>query len=192
MIEISWRMGPKRRGRWNVPLSLRVNWVEEGEKWGELNPRMSFKKEYPLPGPISLGIGVEHPKKKVCKEVNKISFSIIDHITPNVPLLTRRVLGVRCSSWSCEECSSRRSGLCSAGVCQAVLPWRPGQPDYSDFEEVFRQLAEDLTAAWKAALEEAMASPAWEWDEVVIAGGEPVVLPQEIVQKKGVMRKLKV
>ncbi|MEM4169838.1 MAG: hypothetical protein QXY99_07115 [Thermoproteota archaeon] len=56
--------------------------------------------------------------------------------------------------------------------CRAYLEWRPGRADYSNFEAVFRQVAEDLCEAWKRAVDEAAASEEIDSAEVVITSGQ--------------------
>jgi len=155
-IEVQWKIGPKKRGNWKTPLIFTQKY--EGEEL-YLRPRLRFTKKYPLPEYIMLGdnpnlekAGHEECRCLAIKEINLDIDRFIDEPT---------VLGVRASLHS-PVCSSR----CSR--CRAYLPWRPGLPNYDDFEEVFRQVAADLCEAWNQAVAEAMTSEEFESKQIII------------------------
>jgi len=96
----------------------------------------------------------------------------------NVPMMSDDV------AWMLSSSVCR--GLCNG--CRAFLPWRPGIPDYSDYEEVFRRMAIDLCEAWNRAVAEAMESKGYE--------AKPVIIPSEnylnIASVEKPSRKLKI
>jgi len=158
-LHVWWEIGKKRRGNWRVPLEFHIECVEGHEL--ELRPHLKIKKRYPLPSTIILGKGgeVEERQGDFCREIKTIAVEFDDYITKPFQMNTVDSLGV-------ERIHSRC--LLKNKLCRAYLPWRPGTPDYSDYEEVFKQVAIDLCETWHKAVAEAAFSPEYEKCRVVI------------------------
>ncbi|HOL44673.1 MAG TPA: hypothetical protein PK659_10505, partial [Methanothrix sp.] len=138
------------------------------------------------PGPIYMGRGKidQHGYDNPCSEIHTVVVRLNRcWIAPKADDAVALILN-----------SSVCGGLCKG--CRAFLPWRPGIPDYSDYEEVFRQMAIDLREAWNRAVAEAMESEEYETELVVITSENNYLgttireAKQEFVAKPS--RKLKV
>lgn len=159
-VKVEYTIGKKRRGNWRCPLDFRITF--EGEEL-ELRPHFVFQREYPLPEPIVLGRSPALEKREVgeCRSVSALSYHIDQMIDSDVQPQSCIRLAL---SW--EACWSR----CSE--CRAYLPWRPGKPDYSDFEEVFFQVAMDMAEAWEKAVAEAEDSEELDAETVVLSSDD--------------------
>jgi len=176
-LHIECKFGPKKRGGFRVPVHFLAQANEE-----ELNPRFFMEKEYPLPTDIyGGGKHVETPKisRSYCRIVNYLTVHVnsygVFEITP-VRLL---------------NCGS--SAACN--TCTIYLPWRPGaHPDYSDFERVFKQIADDIRAMYENVVAEALASSEiQEYQVVLFDSSQETILSQKFQEdtRSRPQRKLK-
>lgn len=180
MLRVWWKIGKKRRGNWNVPLEFHREYV--GNEELILRPRLVIDREYSLPGPILLSnkFSAEKPGGGgICKELHRIIVRIDEFVDKAEKVHIRASLSTSICTYTCE-------------TCRAYLPWRPGSPpDYSDYEEVFKQVATDLCEAWNRAVAEAAASGELEKDIVVITS-ENIAQKEVIQAEKKTLRKIKV
>lgn len=177
MLKIRWKIS-KRRGNYRPSLILEFGFIESEELL--LRPHLVFHKEYPLPGAIHLGMeGAARTGEDSCSLVERIKISLDMFIEKPKTLHPKFILDP-------DICSS------ACNTCRAFLEWRPGKADYSDFEAVFRQVAEDLVAAWREAVKEAAASEEINTPEVVITSEGMMPIVEETIEKTRVSRKVKV
>lgn len=165
MLQVSWKIGKKPRGNWRPPLDFKIEIIQQSESEIEIlacRPRLVFSREYALPGEMYAGKDAMR-RGAGCQTTRKIKIDINTFISSPDLLLGNTELFMGCS--------------CAGSGCKLYLEWRPGKPDYSDFEAVFHQIAADLIEAWNKALEEAMASEEYEGEEVVVT-------PDSIFKKK--------
>ena len=162
-VKVIYKIGKKPGGNWRTPLEFNIAF--EGEDL-QLRPLLVFEKDYNLPDEIyfgretSFGRGADIHKKDgdCCKKITAIRYRIDRYI--DEPVRWHIV-----NSLSYGEA---RFCISSCDGCKAYLPWRPGLPDYSDYEEVFRQVAQDLAEAWNQAVAEAMTSEEFESEQIII------------------------
>ena len=176
-IEVQWKIGPKKRGNWRTPFEFHQKFTGEELK---LRPFLNFYRNYELPEKIYLGNKIEIEKRnssRACKEITCIYLEIKTHIDEELTLSTKSSLSTNLCSYNCDD-------------CRAYLPWRPGLPNYSDFEQVFRQVAEDLCEAWNQAVAEAMTSEEFENNLVIISSDKNNLFAtkKEEEEKEGIIR----
>jgi hypothetical protein len=150
-LKIDIRIDKRMRGAWLPELKFHMLF-EDGEDL-KLNPYLSFKKVYTLPGPIFFNTTdrdvipynsfISCCRKITCLDVD-LGFSV------NRPgeIHHTKVLRPGCQ-WTHDS-------------CRAFLVWQPGQNAYDDYIKVFQQLAQDLVESWNRAVAEAAASQAGE------------------------------
>jgi len=155
-IEIKWKIGPKKRGNWRTELVLTRRYF--GEELA-LRPFLGFRKRYDLPDKIYFGRTESAAKAghDYCRTIMTMDVKINKWIDEP---------GVDDNNIKNFDCNSLCGGGCEG--CRAFLPWRPGVPDYSDYEVVFRQIARDLCETWNKAVAEAMESAEYEAEPVII------------------------
>jgi len=139
-LTVEYKIGKKKRGNWNTPIVFNI--IIEGKEL-QTSPHIVFKKEYVLPEYIFLGNRPNMDERRIyqvkCNSVKEINIDINRLITKPVKI---NLFSLR--SICREECDN----------CKAYIPWKPGKPDFRDFEEVFYTIATDLCAAWNKAVEE--------------------------------------
>jgi len=167
---VEWKIGKKPRGNFLTPLEFKIK-IEDGEDL-KLAPEFVFEKRYSLPEPIILisnKNGTPINKRSIgsiaCREIKTIGYKIGSNNDDFIFFSRPYTVNQRPSlTWGygyrvcTHECDS----------CRAYLPWRPGVPDYSDFEQVFHQVAHDLCTAWNEAVQKAMDSIEFELNRVTI------------------------
>ncbi|HOL44672.1 MAG TPA: hypothetical protein PLN56_08570 [Methanoregulaceae archaeon] len=155
MLSVEWKIGRKKRGNWNTPLYYCIK--SEGKEL-QLRPHLVFRKNYALPDRIILSqrsdAEIYGYHVSICKEIENMSIKFDHYIDKPLELDVVSLQSI--------------CGMCR-NLCQAYLPWRPGVPDYSDYEEVFRQMAIDLCEAWNRAVAEAMESEEYKPEPVIIS-----------------------
>lgn len=177
MLQVRWKIGKKPQGNWMVPIEMKVEVVKSEEL--KFLPRFDFHAEYKLPGYIYGGSNVT-TKGDCCQEIDilKIHLEEVFVKEPLVLLHERNLF--------CEGCSSRIA-------CKFYLPFRK-TPDYSDFEKIFSEMANDLVKRWNYRVKEAASSPEMEEKSVVVT---PFTISQNqnidlVKDKKLTTRKIKV
>jgi len=184
-LKVIFKIGKKPRGNWRTPLEFNIAFEGEDLK---LRPLLFFEKDYSLPDEIYLGRDRYDMHKKdgdCCKKITAIRYRIDRYIDEPVRWHIVNSLSYGEARFCTGSCDS----------CQAYLPWRPGLPDYSDFEEVFRQVAQDLAEAWNQAVAEAMTSEEFESEQIIITSNNYLLaaLKKEGLPTKFIpIRKLKI
>lgn len=179
MLKVKWKIGKKKRGNWFNPLSFNRCYIDSPEL--HLNVWLKFKKTYPLPDPIYFSEKQERKKgDNYCKSINEIAIDIDKYINePHYVHIKKSLHSTNCG-YGCSKCT-------------AYLEWRPGKPDYSDYEAVFQQVAQDLCEAWNQAVAEAEESEEYEGEEVIISSDNiSIRKTDEAIAEKKISRKLKV
>lgn len=172
MIQIKWKIGKKKQGNYLTPLDFEI-WLlnSEGLKY---NPDLFIPVRYKLPDRIYFSKVNINPDGRMdsdsvygylykgCSSIDTISFII--NINAYAAYLTfkddsdRLLIGKLKPERCYKPCES----------CRAYLPWRPGVPDYSDFEAVFMQMAYDLCKEWDQEVMEAREYHEYEGELVTI------------------------
>jgi len=156
---IEWKICKEKEGYWRPRLIMK--WQYLGEELS-LRPHMEFRRHYSLPGTIYCGSDTELEKdgsSDYCYETYTIDITINTYISK--PLMINNILIIHDQ----HKCN----GKCDN--CRIFLPWRPNQ-DYSDFEEVFYEMAYDMCEAWNKAVAEAMKSEVFEEKSVIISSSD--------------------
>lgn len=151
-MRITWKIGKKKRGNWRTPFDFHVE-IDDDADVLALRPLLRLEKTYRFPSLIfySKESKTEKSGTSCCRRNESISVDIDRYIDQQGVLFDKLPI-----------CGSDCNG------CRGYLDWRPGKPDYSDFEAVFQQIAEDLLQAWQQAINEAMDSEEYESHEVII------------------------
>ena len=161
-LHIECKFGPKKRGGFRVP----VHFLAQADGWEQVNPFFYLKKEYALPEQIFVDPQAERPvsKPRCCKIVDKLTIDIYSYGSFKITHLIKN-----CGGYD----------ICQG--CKMCLPWRPGaHPDYSDFEQVFQQIANDIRAMYENAVTEALASEEIaQYDVVIFDSSQEIVLSQK-------------
>jgi len=163
-LHIECKFGPKKRGGFRVPVYFIAEANEE-----ELNPFFALKREYNLPGQIFADpVNAEKLKTNIscCRTSDKLTVNISSYASFKI---TEVKMIANCGCYGkCHDCK----------IC---LPWRPGaHPDYSDFEQVFQQIANDIRVMYETAVAEALASEEIaQYDVVVFDSSQEIVLSQK-------------
>ena len=158
-LHIECKFGPKKRGGFRVPVHFLAQADEQ-----EFNPHFQINKKYSLSEKIFGGKGGAVEKN------GGIACIYADHL----------ILDVNCYG-SLKIAVFNLFGCCGCSNCQVYLPWRPGaHPDYSDFEQVFQQIANDIRAMYENAVAEALASEEIaQYDVVVFDSSQETILSQK-------------
>jgi len=136
-LHIECKFGPKKRGGFRVPVHFLAEADEE-----ELNPHFQMNKRFSLSEKTFGGKGgaVEKDGGIACRYADYLVLNV--NCYGSIKITVFNLFG-------CSGCSD----------CKVYLPWRPGaSPNYSDFEQIFQQIANDIKEMYENAVAEALAS----------------------------------
>lgn len=160
MIQVSWKIGKKKQGHYLTPIEFNI-WLVDSEDL-KYNPKLNIEKKYQLPDEISFTNADINPDGKIDNfGVYKLYKKCGSTDTLSIVIDLMGAYAWYCRIKSCRmEKTDRllvyelKMSLCDKRCenCKPFLPWRPGIPDYSDFEAVFAQAAYDICEEWSKAV----------------------------------------
>jgi len=151
MVTVKYKLGKKKCGNWLLPLEYFV--AEFTAPKEDVRPYFKFEKEYFFPERIYFGTDADLEKKGVgsyCKSIARGSNKILDlsfyiekqETNRNISIdILRKIVKCQIQCVNCKICLGFREG---------------NPPDYSDVEQLFQQIANDIIDAYNKAVEKAL------------------------------------
>lgn len=163
MIQFIWKIGKKKRqGNYLTPVEFSIWFVYSEDFLYDFE--MYLTLECKLPDKIYFGKTDINPDGEIddpssnylykgCKSVDTISFNIAHSYTSSKYYREQALKSKTKYYYVGSLIGSSCHGRCRS--CSAYLPWRPGVPDYSDFEATFTKIIHVICEEWNNAVEEA-------------------------------------